>query len=141
MNKKQREKFAASLSANGVKPTGVLKIMVLLDAALVKEPKAPRVKKTSLAMTLMDWEAAQGKRLDARHVLDWIERNKYDLQVMVQLVEEFRIDMMSKGKEYADFRAAFQNYFNKGYLSIKPDNPKVKRADTGTSFDRRGYAL
>lgn len=140
MNKKQREKFADSLSASGVKATGVAKIMELLDAALVKEPKLPRVKKNTLAVTLMEWENAQGKRLDARQVLEWIERNKYDLQVMAQLVEEFRIDMMSKSKPYADFRAAFQNYFNKGYLSIKPDNPKVKRA-TVTSFDRRGYSL
>lgn len=141
MNLKQKEKFAALLKDNGVKPTGVLKIMALLDVALVKEPKAPKVKKTSLAMTLMQWEEKQGKRLDPRHMLEWIERNKYDIAVMVQLVEEFRIDMLSKGKEYADFRMAFQNYFNKGYLSIKPDSPRVKRVDTGTSFDRRGFSL
>lgn len=142
MNKKQREKFARSLIGAGVSDKGVGKIMGLLEEALTPEPKKPRVKKPSTMVTLMQWEETQGKRLDVRHMLAWVDKHGYDIPAMVTLVEEFRIDMLSKGKEYVDFRLAFQNYFNKGWLSLKPDSPKVKRANqTGTNFDRRGGSL
>ena len=141
MNKKQKEKFKQLLVDSGVKDTGVSKIMLMVDQTLVPEPKKPRALKPRNTMTLMQWEEKQGKRLDVRHMLEWIEKNQYSIPVIHQLIEEFRIDMLSKGKEYACFRAAFQNYLNKGYLSIKPDSPRIKRSDCDITFDRRGAIL
>jgi hypothetical protein len=140
MNKKQKAKFAHLLAESGVKETGVSKIMDMVEEAMKPEPKAPRVAKPKHVMSLQEWETRQGKRLDARQMITWIDEKNYDIGVMVYLVEEFRTDMISKAKPYANFIAAFQNYFNKGYLSIKPDNPRVKRA-SATTLDRRGFSL
>jgi hypothetical protein len=143
MNKKQKDKFRQLLvdTYPKVQESGILRIMGMLDQALTPEPKKPRAPKVRNTMTLMQWEEKQGKRLDVRHMLEWVEKNQYSIPVIHQLIEEFRIDMLSKGKEYACFRAAFQNYFNKGYLSIKPDSPRIKRSDCDITFDRRGATL
>ncbi len=142
MNKKQKEKFKELLSESGVKQNGVARIMELLEQSLIKEPSKPRAPKFKALMTLTEWEGKMGKKLDWMMFREWVIVKEYDHTVIAQLVEEFRIDMFSKQKEYADFRAAFQNYFNKGYLSIKPDNPKVRRCNEGhTHFERRGGAL
>lgn len=140
MNKKQKEKFNQLLIEAGLKSATSTKILHILDQALIPEPKKPRVPKVSNAVTLQQWETAQGKRLDIRMMIDWLDRHNYAIDTMAMLVEEFRTDMISKDKPYADFRAAFQNYFNKGYLSIKPDSPRVKRASV-TTLDRRGFSL
>lgn len=143
MNKKQKEVFKQLLvdTYPKVQESGIQRIMGLLEQALVTVPVKPRFKKVSFVMTLNLWEQARGKRLDVRDMIEWIEKKNYSIPVMHQLVEEFRIDMLSKCKEYADFRMAFQNYFNKGWLSVKPDSPKAKRADCDISFDRRGNTL
>ena len=116
MNKKQKEKFNQLLIEAGLKTATSTKILHILDQALIKpapKPKQLRYKPNTPLLTLQEWETAQGKRLDARQLLNWIDAKQYDLGIMVHLVEEFRTDMLSKGKAYADFRAAFQNYFNK----------------------------
>jgi hypothetical protein len=119
--------------------------IINLAVERIEEKKAetirtPKAKASKTAITLQEWETAQGKRLDIRMMIDWLDRNNYAIDTMAQLVEEFRTDMISKAKPYADFRAAFQNYFNKGFLSIKPDSPRVKRA-SATTLDRRGFSL
>lgn len=83
----------------------------------LKAPSTPRkVTNAKGLMTLEQWECGHS-RLDVSHLHKWIEVNGLDLLKIAQLISEFRTEMISKGKQYANFRAAFQTYLIKGYLS------------------------
>lgn len=76
-------------------------------------------------MSLEEWETAVGSKLDHRMMSDWIKSKGLNEIVVMALIVEFRIEMQAKGKKYADFKAAFQTYLTKGYLSKPIDQCKA----------------
>lgn len=94
-----------------------LNSITVVDAA--KPRKIRNVKTGTNLLTLEQWEAARGKELHFTDFKDWIFKTgliEYQVRVMI---EEFRAEMQAKGKQYANFKMAFQTYLTKGYLSKK----------------------
>jgi|GEM_PF-4786898 len=80
-------------------------------------PRTPRkVTNAKNLVTLQEWEAVNGQ-LAPSQMVKWIMDNKLDLRMLSAMVGEFRQEMLAKGKQYANFKAAFQTYLAKGYLS------------------------
>lgn len=67
-------------------------------------------------VTLQDWEAVHG-RLNASKMLDWLDTHKLSYIAVATMIDEFRAEMIAKGKQYVNFKAAFMTYLAKGYLS------------------------
>jgi len=142
MNQKQKAQFVVELSNAGCKENTIKKIVELLEKCLVKpDTAAKRPKRLKELLDLEEWEKLQGCALNLSMVASWARERHYNGQVILGLIDEFRIDMLSKRTKYADFRMAFQNYFNKGWLSIKPDSPKLRDGGTVTTINRRGGGL
>lgn len=102
-------------------------------------------KKTSL-VTLEQWEEKIGAQLNATMLASWCREKGLFHPTITRLIEEFRIEMMGKGKQYADFKSAFQTYLTKGYLSltlIGAQNlcKRESQAMAGTTINRRGGDL
>lgn len=107
-----------------------------------KENKVKINKKSSL-ITLQEWEAAQGCALNGSMISSWCREKGLYHPTITRLLEEFRIEMMSKGKQYADFKAAFQTYLTKGYLSLtlagaQATSKREASALDSTTVNRRG---
>lgn len=110
-----------------------------------KETKEKKYTKTKL-VTLQDWEAAQGCALNSSMISSWCREKGLYHPTITRLLEEFRIEMMSKGKQYADFKAAFQTYLMKGYLSLtlagaQATSKREAAALDSTNVSRRGGDL
>lgn len=96
-------------------------------------------------MTIQQWEASRNAPLTIASVSEWVKDKKLCPVLTGMLIEEFRVDMMSKNKQYADFKLAFQNYVNKGYLSRNLYGLALERSphrEHGTTtINRRGGGL
>lgn len=102
----------------------------------LKAPRAPRKVTNAKGLMLIDeWEKQHGQ-LGVQ--VQWIAKNNLDITTVAQLLTEFATEMRAKGKQYADFRAAFMTYLRKGYLS-KPYAACVRKDQT--NIDRRGVNL
>ena len=75
-----------------------------------------KVSNVKNAITLEEWENIHGP-LRSTMMWDWIRQQKLCPQMIAKMIQEFRTEMQGKGKQYANFRAAFQTYLAKGYLS------------------------
>ena len=75
----------------------------------------------------------------------WIRKKLLCPILIGKMIEEFRTEMIGKGKQYADFRAAFQTYLTKGYLSRSLSNCLLAnsphRSQDETIVYNRGGAL
>lgn len=100
--------------------------------------KKPRVaRKARVEMTLREWEATHGElRYEMFH--QWVVQKQFCPTLVAKLVEEFRIEMASKAKLYADFKYTFQNYLNKGYLSLKPNQVLLVNSPHAPSVGAKG---
>lgn len=112
-----------------------------LNSPPFKEEKK-RYKKPQAKM-LSEWED-ENTELCAQMIMSWVKSKGYCPVLVELLIQEFRIDMRSKGKKYADFTAAFQNYLIKGWLSKRPE--QIMQKDSafitgGTTISRRGVNL
>lgn len=85
----------------------------------LKAPAAPRkITNARNLMTIEEWEQIHSP--DPYHRLfNWIRNSQLCPKVVGNMLEEFRVEMRAKGKQYANFRMAFQTYLTKGYLSKK----------------------
>lgn len=82
-------------------------------------PKPRKITNAKGLVTLEQWEEARGKELHFTDFKDWIfKTGLIEFQVRL-MIEEFRAEMQAKGKQYANFKMAFQTYLTKGYLSKK----------------------
>ena len=88
-------------------------------------------------MTVREWEDKFGV-LRWQIMRSWIESNNLDRLKIAEMLAEFFDEMDAKGKQYADFRAAFKVYLVKGYLS-KKFLDCVKKEHT--CIDNRGVTL
>lgn len=102
---------------------------------------------TKKQMTLQQWEDSPeiGCNLNYSMFSNWVREKGYCPVLVSQLIDEFRIDMISKGKAYADFRAAFQTYLTKDFLSKTSIqtllvNSPHKSVDH-TTINRRGGSI
>jgi len=82
----------------------------------LKEPKGT-IKKKSEMISLADWEMKIGSKLCVQMLSDWIKEKGAGATQIAELIEEFRLEMQSKDKRYADFKTTFQVWLTKGYLS------------------------
>lgn len=102
-------------------------------------PKPHKITNTKNLKTLPEWEATHGT-LDSYCFVNWIKEKGFCENVIKEMLEEFKGDMTAKGKQYADFCAAFKTYLTKGYLSKKLTEC-VKPAYSGTIIQRKGISL
>ena len=101
--------------------------------------KKKNIKKADV-ITLAEWETKQGSELCADMMVSWIKENGFDRQKVSTLVTEFRDVMKANGNVYADFKASFQNYVRRGYLSLGAAALKLPAAGQAVAkletFDR-----
>lgn len=93
-------------------------------------------------MTLQEWEA-QHSALSVVMLTNWMDGRKLCYLTVGDMVEEFRGEMIAKGKQYANFKAAFMTYLAKGYLSKPITACTLDRSTykTKTTLDNRGVTL
>lgn len=94
--------------------------------ATAKARKEPRPKTNKIL--LQDWEAEKGCNLKWEHMADWVEEKNLDSVAVQEQIEIFRTKMMAGANRYHDFRAAFQNYVNSGYMPKTLEQLKRKNA-------------
>lgn len=83
----------------------------------LSSPAKPRkITNSKNLMPLEDWEVANGQ-LRTSMLSEWVKARGLCPVMVAQMVAEFRTEMMAKGKQYNNFKAAFQTYLTKGYLS------------------------
>lgn len=142
MNKKQKNNFIIELK-NNFDPARVELIMKLFEACCIIQPRTlMRKSKPTASMPLSDWEKKVGARLNAEMLRGWCKENGLARSVVEMLVSEFRTTMIAKNKEYADFRAAFQIYLIKNYLSMSMGQAQEKsRVLASTEIHNRGVNL
>lgn len=117
-----------------------------VKAKKLEAPKKIRNTKTKAKLyTLEEWEKLWCGKLDVALMGTWATRNNLCKRQLAQLIEEFRIEMISKAKQYADFKAAFQVYLTKGYLSKKIDQVRLRPGEGtnkwGNTTATRGLSL
>lgn len=96
-----------------------------------------RMAKSNSLMSLETWEHLNGQ-LSTNHFGAWIMAKNLSPVALREMIDEFRTDMLAKGKMYADFARAFQTYLMRGYLSKKFENCKCQRS---TFIENRGGVL
>lgn len=80
-------------------------------------PKPRKITNAKNLVTLEEWETVRDKELHFTDFKEWIFKSGLiEFQVRL-MIEEFRAEMQAKGKQYANFKMAFQTYLIKGYLS------------------------
>lgn len=149
MNKKQAALFFSEIS-NHLEITGhrleILKAVFYQCANVKFEQKTSRRIKAKVLCELPEWEEKMGCQLNSSMISSWcLEKGLYH-PTITRLIEEFRIEMISKGKEYADFKSAFQTYLTKGYLSLtlagaQATSKREAMAIDSTNVNRRGGDL
>lgn len=124
------------------------KIIRLMESKVIERklsaPKKIRNPKTKAKLyTLEEWEKLWCGKLDVPLMDTWATEKNLCKRQLAQLIEEFRTEMISKNKMYADFKAAFQVYLTKGYLSKKMDQIKAPAQTNkwGTQTGTRGLSL
>lgn len=102
----------------------------------------PRKASGKNLVTLQEWEGNHGT-LTSAMMEEWIGRLKLCRKMVSSMVDEFRGEMIAKGKQYANFKAAFMTYLAKGYLSKPITACTLERSAhrTDTTTDRRGVTL
>lgn len=147
MNKKQRTAFLADINASSIAHHNKQLVEMLLDKHLKPIPKAPRIRNTKAPQlqSLFEWEAGIGSQLRADMLTSWIREREFCPKLVGEMIEEFRLEMIGKNKQYADFKATFQTYLNKGYLSKKVGqmllaNSPYKSTD-GVTINTRGVRI
>lgn len=104
----------------------IVRVMTYLKAKKASKPKKIRNPSTpSKLYTLQEWEALWCGPLNVQLMDTWATEKVLCKRQLAQLIEEFRTEMMAKNKMYADFKAAFQVYLTKGYLSKRIDQVKL----------------
>lgn len=93
-------------------------------------------------MTLQEWEK-QHTALSVIMLTSWMDGRKLCYLTVGDMVEEFRGEMIAKGKQYANFKAAFMTYLAKGYLSKPITACTLERSTykTQTVIETRGGVL
>ena len=107
-------------------------------------PKKPRkITNAKNLTTVIDWELHSGLLADMPRKSAWVEKNKLCPQAVTRMALEFRSEMIAKGKQYADFWAAFQTYLTKGYLSKTLNDCLLEnnRSSAGTTIHTKGVSL
>ncbi len=145
MNKKQRESFLANIKTLFDPTYREFEVVVsALDLALAKPVKTNKIRNTKAPslMSLQEWEDKKSTQLSALMFGVWARDKGISIPVLASLIEEFRLEMMSKNKQYACFGTAFQVYLTKGYLSKSLYQAQLESGRTAaTSINRRGGDL
>ena len=102
----------------------------------------PRKASGKNLVTLQEWEAKHTP-LSIVMMVEWMDRLKLCPLMIGDMVDEFRGEMIAKGKQYANFKAAFMTYLAKGYLSKQITACTIDRSPyrTKTTIDSRGVVL
>jgi hypothetical protein len=125
----------------------IVRIVNYLKAKKGAKQVTPRAaRKSSQLMTLEQWEkSVVYGPLDVPLIDTWATRSNLCKRQLAELIEEFRTEMIAKNKHYADFAAAFNVYLNKGYLSKKLEQIKLRPGEGknkwGNSTATRGLSL
>ncbi len=82
-------------------------------------------KKPRKLVSIQEWETEKGSPLCLQMLTSWIRSKGYDPKAIDAMIEEFRTRMMASDNRYSDYRAAFQDWFGRGFLSKKPEQCKL----------------
>ena len=106
-------------------------------------PKPRKITNAKALATLDEWETARGKELHYTDLQEWIAKQRLSEFQVRLMIEEFRAEMTAKGKQYANFKAAFQTYLTKGYLSktLTACLAENNKSASGTTIHNRGVSL
>lgn len=128
-------------------PTHIAKaVQIIRDAEqrlkLKGATSRPRKASGKNLVTIQEWEAQHGT-LSTHMMTEWIIRLDLCQQMVAIMVAEFRGEMIAKGKQYANFKAAFMTYLTKGYLSKQITACTTSRSPyyNKTTMDNRGVTL
>jgi len=104
--------------------------------------KQPRKAHGKNLMILQEWESKHAT-LSIVMMTSWMDSHKLCYLAVSDMVAEFRGEMIAKGKEYANFKAAFMTYLAKGYLSKTLEACTLERSPhkQKTIIDNRGVTL
>ena len=93
-------------------------------------------------MTLQDWEK-ENTLLNVGMLENWVKSNGLCPQIISRMIGEFRAEMIAKGKQYANFKAAFTTYMIKGYLSrrLSACTLQMSPFNQETIIDNKGVTL
>jgi len=93
-------------------------------------------------VTLQEWEKEHAL-LSIVMMTQWMDDNNLCYSMVGDMVKEFRGEMIAKGKQYANFKAAFMTYLAKGYLSKTMEACTVEKSPyrAGTRMDNKGVTL
>jgi hypothetical protein len=101
-------------------------------------PKPRKITNAKGLVTLGEWEATEKAKGWCTRMMTWASENSLSPLAVDSLIEEFRSEMLAKGKKYADFYLAFQNYLRRGYLS---KNLEQCRSQSQTTIQTKGISL
>lgn len=77
-------------------------------------------KKPRTLVSIDEWETKVGSPLCLQQMQSWVKAKNYNPDLVKEMIEEFRTRMRASDNRYADYRAAFQDWLNRGFLSKKP---------------------
>ena len=103
----------------------------------------PRKPSGKNLMLLQEWEEQHQAPLSIVMLTSWMDERKLCYLTVGDMVEEFRGEMIAKGKQYANFKAAFMTYLTKGYLSkpLSACTIEQSKYKAHTTVDKRGGTL
>ena len=105
----------------------------------IKRDKIAKNKNTrgkSDLLSLAQWEEKMGSQLRIEMLADWVRQKNFDQEKIEKLIETFRLEMQSKDKKYADFKATFQVWVNNGYMKVTPEQLISKRKSNVEFYDK-----
>lgn len=82
-------------------------------------------KKPRKLVSLEEWEKEKQTPLCMQMMTGWVREKNFNPQLIREMIEEFRTRMFASDNRYADYKAAFQDWFNRGFLSKKPEQCKL----------------
>jgi hypothetical protein len=100
--------------------------------------------KKSIKKTIEQWEKEIGTQLCIEQMASWVKRKGYEPEKIKKLIEQFRLKMQANGTPYANFVAAFQDYLDRGFLSLTPEQclPFNNAGVAGNpTFSEKGLSL
>ncbi len=105
--------------------------------------KPRRITNAKGLKTLTQWEDDRGQLLCMLDLKDWcVDQGLYQ-PVVCEMMVEFREIMGAKGKQYANFVLAFQNYLRRAWLSKSMDACRIEnhKPISATVIHTRGGAM
>jgi hypothetical protein len=114
-----------------------------LTIPYIDKPKDTKetINTKSKKLSLAQWEEKQGAKLSSKMMMNWVKANNFDLAKIDSAIGDFRLRVTASGNPFVCFVAAFQNWFNRGFLTIKPAQAKTQKQNDGVVIFDKGLTI